>query len=194
MPPAPSSRMISYWPRRAPTPGARNGADDGPNGVGVWLGIGVGAFDASGGVDACGGGSTPCRSDRLRAACPSAARCASSLRRQSESSAGASSLPLAGAMRVEPAPGGRGSISPETSLPFSGNIAVRATAARRGARRRVRPASRQRRGASRSLLAPAIARWPPTATESRVPARALLACFAASSSVRAVCPPGTSHS
>src|SRR6266566_4116785 len=28
MPPAPSSRMISYWPRRAPTPGARKPAGD----------------------------------------------------------------------------------------------------------------------------------------------------------------------
>src|SRR5215831_17668754 len=119
MPPAPSSRMISYWPRRAPTPGALNGADEGPKGVGVWLGIGVGALDGSGGVEACGGGLALSVSGAMRVAPPTGIGIIG----------GRMVGLIAGAMRVAPLLGARGSMRPEISLPSSGNIAVRAIGA-----------------------------------------------------------------
>jgi hypothetical protein len=86
--------------------------------------MGVGALVASGGVDAWGGGlalsvGTPIGdpSGAMRVDPPTGTGIIG----------GRMVAPLAGAIRVEPGLGGRGSIKPDTSLPFSGNITVRAT-------------------------------------------------------------------
>jgi len=99
-------------------------------------------------------------------------------------------------MRVEPLLAGRGSIRPDTSFPFSGNITVRGT----GGVAAPGPGAAAGAGASAASGSMAVASRPSDRTMASDSswvsgtARATLPGFPASSSVCALSPPGTSHS
>src|SRR6266700_204330 len=125
MPPAPSSRMSSYWPRRAPTPAgdvmAGGGAPDRGAGVANGLGArgggskGEGIGDGRSGASGVGRGGP--RTGLRVLPGPEATGLGVT---------GAAAGPPPASTRVAAPLGGRGSIRPDTSLPFSGRISVRA--------------------------------------------------------------------
>src|SRR5882724_9420130 len=139
MPPAPSSRMISYWPRRAPTPGARKPAGEVTKGAGApepGAGVAKGPGGPSGskgegtnGEGTNGEGTASGRSGgsgvgrgALGAEArvpPTAAPGLGALAALAALAALGAAEPPTGETRVPPPLGGRGSISPDTSLPFS---------------------------------------------------------------------------